>query len=89
MIPTIFNISMANANQEYGQALPVLTKTVLIQNRNSVAIQLAYIQGQSGTNYITIPAGASKSLDGAWVSSLTLYFQSPSAGQVCEIECWN
>lgn len=88
MIPTIYNEVMTDANHEYSKTLPNGAKVVLIQLRGDADLKLAYIEGESGTKYITIPAGDSKVLEGEWVSNLTLYFQSPSAAQVAEIEWW-
>lgn len=87
--PTIFNKTITNSNTEYSQALPARTKKVLIKVRSGTkTLKLAYVNGESGSKYITIPVGSSKYLEGAYLSGLTLYFQCPSAGQVAEIEVW-
>lgn len=87
--PTIANTTMTVANTEYSYAVPANTKKVLIKERSgSSAVKLAYTSGQSGTTYITIPAGSTKYLEGAWLTGITLYFQCADAGKVIETEIW-
>jgi len=86
--PTIYNVTMTLANTEYSQALPANTRKFLIKCRTSFAIKLAFVSGQSGTNYITIPADQAYWEDHILVSNLTLYFQCATAGQVAEIIVW-
>lgn len=89
---TIANTSMTNAATEYSYVLPNFTVQFTIKLRStSSALQLAITSGASGTTYITIPPGS-----GGWTetikgtaSGITLYFQSPDAGQVAEIISWN
>ena len=89
MTPTMYNKAMTSADTEYSQALPADTKKVMIKLRSgTAALKLAYVVSESGTKYITIPIGTSKWIDTAWLASKTLYFQSPSASQVAEIEAW-
>ena len=87
--PVIYNVDMPTANTEYSQVLPSGTKKVLIKLRSgSSLLKLSYTNGESGTKYITIPVGSSKFLEGVWLSNITLYFQSPDASQIAEIEVW-
>ena len=87
--PTIYNKTMTSANTEYSQTLPEGTKKVLIKERSGAAlVKLAYVETESATKFITIPIGASKYIEGIWLSDTTLYFQSTSAGKVLEIEVW-
>ena len=81
---------MTSADTEYSQALPKGTKKVLIKLRSGAALlKLSYVSGTpEATPYITIPAGSSKYLEGVWLSDITLFFQSPTASQVAEIEIW-
>lgn len=85
----IYNVTMTDADTEYGQALPVNTKRYMIQCRGLYDIKLAYTNGESGTTYITIPAGGNKWDDIMQAGVLTLYFQCAEAGQVAEIEAWS
>lgn len=57
-----------------------------IRARNA-AIQMAFVVGQSGTTYITIPTGGSYTFDlsAPLGKTITLYLQSATAGAVAEI----
>ena len=80
---------MTLADTEYSQALPADTRKALIRVRSGgYDVKLAYVSGESGTNYITIPAGATKVIEGVFLLNTTLYFQCPGAGEVLEIESW-
>lgn len=69
-------VNAAIAATEYPQALPANTKGFFIKARNGVStIQLAFTLGQSGTNYVTIPAGTSINFQGLNTSTTTLYLQ--------------
>ena len=86
---TIANVTMTTGDTEYNYALPAGTQKVLIKLRGTGAVcKLAYVSGQSGTTYLTIPAGSSKTIEGIKGTAMTLYFQSPTASQVAEIESW-
>lgn len=90
--PTIYNVAMATGAHEYSQALPKGAKKVIIQLRPFTAdLWLYYVTAGSNppAQYITIPAGTSKALEGVWLDSVTLFFQSPVASQTAEIEVWN
>lgn len=85
----IYNLTLVNADTEYSQALSPFCISFIIKARQATAaIKLSFVSGQSGTVYITIPAGSSYELP-ASVSTkagiLTLYMQSPVAGTVVEI----
>lgn len=87
--PIIYNVTLTNAGTEYSQTLPANTRKVLIRVRSGASdLKLAYTSGESGTKYITIPAGSSKYLEGIYIKGETLYFQSPTASEVVEIEAW-
>ena len=80
---------MANANQEYAALLPPCN-LVIIQARVAATIQLCYIQGQTNTNFITLPAGTSKSIQfGQAGFNGAIYFMSSVPLNTMEIECWN
>lgn len=87
--PTITNVPMAAANTEYSYALPAGTKKFYIKLREALPhIKLAYNAGESGTTYVTVPAGNFWSDDQLTTTAITLYFQSNVAGQVAEIVSW-
>lgn len=81
----IFNLQIANANQEYNQVLPANTKSFLLKSRNKGILKIAYSSGETVTgNYITIPMGANfKDLN--FYSSVTIYVQSNKPGDIIEI----
>lgn len=87
--PTIYNLTLTSINTEYSQALPENARKVSIRERSGlVTVKLAYTAGQSGSTYVTIPAGTQKYLDGFFLSGITLYMQSGSVAPVVEIEVW-
>lgn len=80
---------MTTANTEYSYAVPAKASKILIKLRSfTSAFKLAYASGASGTTYLTVPAGSSKSIDELKGTGITLYFQSPDASQVMEVEVW-
>ncbi len=85
--PVIYNVSAALASTEYSQVLSISTKKLLIRVRGAAKLQVAFVAGQSGTNFFTIPAGCSYTLDGLNFSG-TLYFQTNKPAQVIEILEW-
>lgn len=84
----IYNVTMTSANTEYSQALPPNTRKFLIKCRTSFAIKLAFKSGESGTNYLTVPAGMTYWEDQINYATVTLYFQCATAGKVAEIVAW-
>ena len=86
LAPTIYNTTLTNGFTEYSQALGIVRKFI-IRCRTSATLQLAFSLGQSGTTYITIPAGAAYWEDMIYANT-TLYFQSPTAGVVAEVIGW-
>lgn len=85
--PTIYNVSVLLANTEVSQTLTNNTKSFLIRVRGASNLKLAFILGDSGINYITVPAGANYYADGLNFSG-TLYFQTTKASQIVEILEW-
>lgn len=101
--PTIFNVTMANANTEYSQALPPHTKRFSIKTRDGTAFRIAFVTGKVAAPtapYLTVPANVEYSEDslnvgfeagvviGAGVL-LTLYFGCGVAAKVVEIIAWS
>jgi hypothetical protein len=86
---TIVNSTLTNANQEYSFTLPANTQRFTLRLRTPGVLKLSYVVGTSGTNYMTIPPGASLSEDGlATTGSYVLYVQSPQSGAVVELVSW-
>lgn len=86
--PTIANVALS-ASTEGSYALPTGTNKVLFKLRETgIALQLAYISGESNTTFLTIPAGASKEIVDIKGNGITLYFFATLAATV-EIEVWS
>jgi len=81
---TMFNLTIATADTEQSQALPANTKKFLLKSRSTGIIKLAYTSGESGTKYVTIPAHGVFTDDNLYVSQ-TIYFQSPTMGEIVEL----
>lgn len=87
--PLLANEVIASAGVEQSYAFPLSTKFFLIKNRADSVIQYSYVSTESGTNYRTLYLGESLIIENISRSGvLTIYFQSPKAGGVLEIESW-
>lgn len=83
--PYIYNESMASSSTVYNKALPANTKQLTIKLRDIGAdLKISWVAGFS--TYMTIMAGASKTLTGVNLTGETLYFQATDNSQVAEIE---
>lgn len=86
---TTYNVDMVLANTEYYFKVPSNTKYVLIKTRTGAdVLKFSYDQGTSGSTYMTIPAGSTKTTvgtDNSSMSDVIIYFQSPTP-DVVEIE---
>lgn len=88
--PNIQNISIPTANTEQSFSFPSSTKNFEVKLRGSGRLQISYTSGASGTNFITVPIGASYKINDLNLSSnLSIYFQSSKASETLEIEYWN
>ena len=85
---TIYNLSCPLANTEYSQALSADVTQLTIRVRGSATAQYTFTSGQSGTNFITIPRGTTRTIGALRLTSSTLYIQTDKANQVVEIEEW-
>lgn len=87
--PLIANQDMSIPNYEYSYELPRNTRKFQIKPRQQNAeIKLAFVSGESGTNYVTVPPG------GYWhdlvgMMNQTIYFQTETEGTIAEIEAWS
>jgi len=50
-------------------------------------LKLTHVSGESGTKYLTIPPRAVYT-DSNSLENITLYFQSPTAGEIVEVVTW-
>lgn len=88
-LPTVVNMTLPNADEEYIIYLPPGTQRFTIKVRNSKLLKLAYISGESGTTYLSLFPGCSlteRSL--ASTTNYVLYVQSPQPGAVVELVSW-
>lgn len=85
--PTIYNVVVTLANTEVSQILTDSTKMLTIKVRGTASLKLAFIATQSSTNYITISAGSSYTVEGVNFTG-TLYFQTNKPAQIVEILEW-
>ena len=84
--PAIQNLTLILGSTEYPITLPADTRKLQISARNGAGIlQLAFNSGESGTKYISIPAGATFWVDEMYLENQTIYVQSPTAGVVVEV----
>jgi hypothetical protein len=84
----VYNVTMTDANTEYSQELPAGVVRFALKCRGAYDMKLAFVSGESGTNYETIPANAEVEHAAVTLRGRTLYFQCVAAGQVAEITCW-
>lgn len=80
----VLNKTLTNADTEYSQLLPSNCKKIEIKTRSYNDLKFTFVSGESGTTYQTIQGGATREIVGN-LSSKTIYFQSPTAGEIVEI----
>ena len=86
--PTLYNVTLTNADTEYSQAL-ASCKGIEFQARTAVDIRFAFVTGKVATPtapYMTLKSGQWYYFDG---SPTTLYLASATAGTVVEIILWS
>lgn len=85
--PTISNPTLTTAGVEQSIVLQNGLKQLIVRTQSPVnaKLQYAFTSGESGTNFMTIPAGASLSLKDTNFNSKTLYIQSNKNNTVVEI----
>lgn len=87
-VPTILNLPLPTANTEVATALAIDTKRFWLRARGRGWLKLAYTLGESGTRYVSIPPGGFYSEAGLGGAVVTLYLQSPTAGELVELLSW-
>ena len=85
--PTIYNITVATANLETALVLNADVKAFIIRVRGYSNLQLAFTSGESGTNFITVPAGCSYREDLVSYTG-SLFFQTNKPNQSVEVLEW-
>lgn len=82
-----YNVSIAVADTEQSLVLPTDITGYMIKTRGAGVLKLSHVSGESGTNYTLIPGRANFTDDHRY-QNLTIYFQSPTAGEVVEVVAW-
>jgi len=91
--PTVYNVTLTNANTEYSQALPANTRGFEFQAQSEALVRFAFVTGKVATPtapWLTLKAGdaySSPQINQA-ASPSTLYLASPTAGTIVEILAW-
>jgi hypothetical protein len=89
--PTVYNVTLTNANTEYSQALPANTREFRFRCRTTFDIRYTFVTGKVATPtepYLTLPSGSDYFGDWTNLTSVTIYFASSTAGVVVELEVW-
>jgi hypothetical protein len=86
--PTISNIPIPTANVEQSFVIPDNTKRLRISARGNAKIQIAFLPGQTSSNYITIHPGNVYEESNILTTSKVLYFRSSKSNEVLEILNW-
>ena len=81
----IHNITLVDAGTEYSQLLANKTKGLIIRSRSLNEVKIAFVSGETVTNYITLKAGAVFSVDNIEWENSTVYLSSDSSGVVVEL----
>lgn len=85
---TTANVTMTSADTEYSYTFPAGTQKFSIKLRAlNALLKVAFASGTSGSTYFTIPYGDILVME-AKIGGSTIYFQSPTASQVAEIQTW-
>lgn len=84
----IYNLSMPLASTEYSQLLSSDVLRITVKLRGMANLRVAFISGETSTNYITIPAGCSWEETDLRLASSTIYFMADQASQTLEILEW-
>ena len=89
--PTLYNVTLTNANTEYSQALPANAKKFLIHTRDGTAFRIAFEAGKVAAPtapYFSILLNDSYYEDNIKATP-TLYFGCASEGKIVEIIAWS
>lgn len=85
------NLTLTTADTEYSIVLPSSARQYRFRCRTADVLRYAYETGKvAGPTepYLTLPANADYLSDQNDLTGLTIYFASPSAGVVVEMEHW-
>lgn len=85
--PLITTAALVLANNEYAVAFPLGTKTFAIQNRGDGLVKLRSVS--AGDHFTLFPGQPYYISNIKGTSAVTLYMESPKAGQIVEIIAWS
>jgi hypothetical protein len=78
----ITHVSMGSINTEVSHALQDNLRQLMISNYNNDIVKLAYVSGESGTKYITIPPFSAYTVQEVDFSSKSIFVQSPKISTI-------
>lgn len=81
----ITNLDAPSANNEVSLLLSTGLKEITIRSRLKATMKLAFVSGESGTKYITVPKNANYSQGRLSLSSTTLYVQTNISSNTIEV----
>jgi hypothetical protein len=89
-IGIVYNVTCTNANTQYSQALPVGTTKILLRARGNGVLKVTYTTGETASKYFSVKQGEVYSDDQVFLESgaSTVYFETPTAGEVVELLAW-
>lgn len=87
--PHVLNTPVPLAATEYSATLPKETKRFILRMRNASKCQIAYVSGQTVSNYATMNMGVVYQEGQLTLTApLTIYFNSVKPSEVAEIIYW-
>jgi hypothetical protein len=78
-------LTITLSNTEYSHVLQDNLTQLRIKCRSNATLQYAFKNGESATNFWTIPRGCVDNIDGLSFSGKTLYIQSDKTSVIVEI----
>ena len=72
----ITNLDMPLANTEYSLTLQSGLKQIVIRSRNITETKVAFVSGESSSNYVTIKPRAVLTLDSLTLTGVSIYLQA-------------
>ena len=82
---SVANVSVPTAATEVSITVPDSAMWISIYNRTDGLTKLAFVSGESATNYVTINPGDCHEYSKKSGASMVLYVQCPKASQMIEL----
>lgn len=86
--PIITNVDAPVAGTEYSYSFQDGSQRFLIQPRTGARLQVAFVAGQSGTQFMSYGPGVTYMEENVILTGVTVYFQLNKPGQTVEILEW-